>query len=239
MLFDPGGEKEGMAASTATEQATTRMSSERSNTMFQRIVVPLDVSERDPSWRTVVLLGWTGMRGAVSLAVALALPEVITNGTAFPERALVVFLTFCVILATLVVQGLSLPLLIRGLSLEDDGASEREEMKARLTAAQAALARLDTLASKDEVSQQLTQHLRRHYTARIRSITKHFKQTEDEPGPDHTLAYQQLQREALEAERDAVIGLRNRGEINDDVLRRIGRELDLEEQRLAGEVGKS
>jgi CPA1 family monovalent cation:H+ antiporter len=164
---------------------------------------------------------------------------VTANGTAFPERALVVYLTFCVILATLVVQGLSLPLLIRGLGLQDDGASEREEMKARLTAAQAALARLDTLAGEDAVSQQLAQHLRRHYTARIRSITTRSKQAEDEPGPDQATTYQRLQREALEAEREAVIGLRNRGEINDEVLRRIQRELDLEEQRLAGEAGKT
>jgi len=197
--------------------------------------------ERDPSpgWRTVVLLGWTGMRGAVSLAGALAVPEVTANATAFPERALLVFLTFCVILATLVVQGLSLPLLIRGLGLQDDGASAREETKARLTAAQAALARLDALAGEDEASQQLAQHLRRHYTARIRSITKRSKQAEDEPGPDQATTYQRLQREALEAEREAVIGLRNRGEINDEVLRRIQRELDMEEQRLAGEAGKA
>jgi len=197
--------------------------------------------ERDPypGWRTVVLIGWTGMRGVVSLAAALALPEVTAEGAAFPERAFVIYLTFGVILATLVVQGLSLPLLIRGLGLHDDGASERQEMQARLTAAQAALARLDELASQNEVSQQSAQHLRKHYEAQVRSITKRFKKAEDEPGEDHATTYQQLQREALQAERSAVIGLRNRGEINDEVLRRIERELDLEEQRLAGDVGKT
>jgi len=187
----------------------------------------------------VVLIGWTGMRGAVSLAAALALPEVTAQGGAFPERELVIYLTFGVILATLVVQGLSLPLLIRGLGLQDDGASEREETQARLNAAQAALARLDELASQNEVSQESAQHLRKHYEARVRSITKRFKQAADEPGEDHAMAYQQLQREALQAERSAVIGLRNRGEINDEILRRIERELDLEEQRLAGEAGKT
>jgi len=196
--------------------------------------------ERDPypGWRSVVLIGWTGMRGAVSLAAALALPEVTAEGAAFPERAFVIYLTFGVILATLVVQGLSLPLLIRGLGLHDDGASERQEMQARLTAAQAALARLDELASQNEVSQQSAQHLRKHYEAHVRSITKRFKKAEDEPGEDHATTYQQLQREALQAERSAVIGLRNQGEINDEVLRRIERELDLEEQRLAGDVGR-
>src|SRR5258708_4617356 len=154
------------------------------------------------------------------------------------QRALVVFLTFGVILSTLVVQGLSLPLLIRGLDLHDDGASKRQETQARLTAAQAALSRVDELASQDEVSQELAQHLRRHYEARVRSITKRFKKAEDEPDEDHAITYRQLQQEALQAERSTVIGLRNRGEINDEVLRRIERELDLEEQRLAGEVGK-
>ena len=197
--------------------------------------------ERDPypGWRSVLLIGWTGMRGAVSLAAALALPEVTAAGAAFPERAFVIYLTFGVILATLVVQGLSLPLLIRGLGLHDDGASQRQETQARLTAAQAALARLDELASQDEVSQVSAQHLRKHYEAQVRSITKRFKQAGDEPGEDHAMTYQRLQREALQAERSAVIGLRNQGEINDEVLRRIERELDLEEQRLAGNVGKT
>ena len=197
--------------------------------------------ERDPypGWRPVVLIGWTGMRGAVSLAAALALPEVTAKGAAFPERAFVIYLTFAVILATLVVQGLSLPLLIRRLGLHDDGASQRQETQARLTAAQAALARLDELASQDEVSQESAQHLRKHYEAQVRSITNRFKQAEDEAGSDHATTYQRLQREALQAERGAVIGLRNRGEINDEVLRRIERELDLEDQRLAGEAGKT
>ena len=197
--------------------------------------------ERDPfpGWRPVVLIGWTGMRGAVSLAAALALPVVTTEGAAFPERAFVIYLTFGVILATLVVQGLSLPLLIRGLGLHDDGASERQETQARLAAAQAALARLDELASQNEVSQESAQHLRKHYEAQVRSITKRFKQAANEPGEDHAMTYQRLQREALQAERSAVIGLRNQGEINDEVLRRIERELDLEDQRLAGDVGKT
>jgi Na+/H+ antiporter len=196
--------------------------------------------ERDPfpGWRPILLIGWTGMRGAVSLAAALALPGVTAVGAAFPERAFVIYLAFGVILATLVVQGLSLPLLIRGLGLHDDGASERQETQARLTAAQAALARLDELASQNEVSRESAQHLRKHYEAQVRNITKRFKKVANEPGEDHAITYQRLQREALQAERSVVIGLRNQGEINDEVLRRLERELDLEEQRLAGDVGK-
>ena len=198
------------------------------------------VRERDPypGWRSMVLMGWIGMRGAVSLAAALALPEVTAAGAAFPDRELVISLTFAVILATLVLQGLSLPLLIRRLGLHDEGVSERQEMQARLTAVQAALTRLDELASQDEVSRESAQHLRRHYEARVRSLTKRLKQAGDEPGDDHAMTYQRLQREAMLAERNAVIGLRNRGEINDETLRRIEQELDFEEEREAAEGGR-
>src|SRR5207245_4700176 len=109
------------------------------------------IRERDPypSWRHVAIVAWTGMRGVVSLAAALALPLTIQNASPFPGRDLLLFLTFVVILATLVVQGLSLPLLIRRLGIEDDGAAETEEREARLKANQAALARLDEIAESD------------------------------------------------------------------------------------------
>ena len=123
--------------------------------------------------------------------------------------------------------------------MRDDGASKRQETRARLIAAQAALARLDELASQDEALQESVQHLRKHYEARVYSLTKRYKQAAGEPGEDPEMTYQQLQRGALQAERSAVIGLRNQGEINDEVLHRIERELDLEEQRLAGEAGKT
>jgi len=165
--------------------------------------------------------------------------EVTAKGAAFPERALVIYLTFAVILATLVVQGLSLPLLIRGLGLHDDGAIKRQETRARLTAAQAALAHLDELASQNEALQESIQHLRKHYEARIHSLTKRYKQAAGVPGENPEMTYQQLQQGALQAERSAVIGLRNQGEINDEVLHRIERELDLEEQRLVGEASKT
>ncbi len=143
------------------------------------------------------------------------------KGAAFPERALVIYLTFAVILATLVVQGLSLPLLIRGLGLHDDGAIKLQETRARLTAAQAALARLDELASQNEALQESVQHLRKHYEARIHSLTKRYKQAAGVPGENPEMTYQQLQQGALQAEQSAVIGLRNQGEINDEVLHRI------------------
>lgn len=92
------------------------------------------------------------MRGVVSLAAALALPLVTDTGTSFPEHDLILFLTFCVILVTLVLQGLTLPILIRWLKVVGDGGTEREEMEGRLRAAEAAMARIEELAAQDDAS---------------------------------------------------------------------------------------
>jgi monovalent cation/hydrogen antiporter len=102
--------------------------------------------ERRIPARNRFLLGWIGMRGAVSLAAALSIPLTIDGGAPFPNRDLILFLTFAVIFVTLVVQGLSLPAVIRRLHISDDGASETEELKARLGATKAALAQIDELA---------------------------------------------------------------------------------------------
>src|SRR5882672_8564216 len=102
-----------------------------------------------PKWQHVTIVAWTGMRGVVSLAAALALPDKIQDNSPFPGRDLILFLTFVVILVTLVVQGLSLPPLIRWLGVKDDGSAEKEELEARLKANQAALVRLNEIAERD------------------------------------------------------------------------------------------
>src|SRR6185437_9992358 len=117
-----------------------------------------------PSWRHVTIVAWTGMRGVVSLAAAMAL----TND--FPNRDLILFLTFIVILATLVVQGLSLPFLIRWLGIEDDGSLEKEERTARLRANQAALAKLDEIAGRDSLKTDAVQRLRIEYEDHISQL---------------------------------------------------------------------
>src|SRR5438132_6740334 len=112
------------------------------------------------------LIAWSGMRGAVSLAAALAIPLSTNAGTAFPERDLIIFLTFCVILGTLVVQGLTLPAVIRGLRIEPDHLEDREDAKARIKAADAALARLDELEVEDWVREDTAERLRGLYRFR-------------------------------------------------------------------------
>ena len=123
-----------------------------------------------PSWRHVTIIGWTGMRGVVSLAAALAIPLRSKTANLFPDRDLILFLTFIVILATLVVQGLSLPLLIRWLGVKDDGSMEKEEREARLKANQAALARLNEIGEREPAKADALQRLRVEYEDHIRQV---------------------------------------------------------------------
>jgi Na+/H+ antiporter len=192
------------------------------------------IRERDPypPWQAPTIVGWAGLRGAVSLAAALALPLTTDAGDPFPERQLVIYLAFCVILATLVVQGLTLPLLIRVLGLEDDGIAAKEETKARIKAAEAALGRLEELAGEDWVRDDTADRMRGLYNFRRSRFAARFDDQDDGGLEERSQAYQRLRRELLDAERHAVVALRREGRINDEVMNRIQRDLDLEDARL-------
>src|SRR6266571_3761116 len=196
--------------------------------MFRKFLRP---RERPPSWRNVLIVAWTGMRGGVSLAAALALPLMIIGGAPFPDRDLVNFLTFCVILATLVGQGMSLDPLIRLLGLEPDSSLEREHAQAHLVAARAALSRLDELATEVWVPQDALTYLRSHYEKKLSTLTTPVDGAGNERSALHASIQQRLQQEVLRAERAAIIQLRDQGRIDDETLRLVERELDLEEQR--------
>jgi monovalent cation/hydrogen antiporter len=182
--------------------------------------------------RASILLGWSGMRGAVSLAAALALPLTVENGDRFPNRELIIFLTFGVILGTLVVQGLTFPGIVHLLGIEDEGHAEKEEAKARLHATEAALARLDELAGEDWVRDDTVERLRGSFGFRRERFRSRFDPESDGSVEDRSLAYQRLVREVLDAEREAVFELRRDHQIDDDVMRRVIRDLDLEDARL-------
>jgi monovalent cation/hydrogen antiporter len=166
------------------------------------------------------------MRGAVSLAAALALPPTT------PQRDLMVFITFAVIFATLVIQGLTLPKLIRVLHIERDDGEQREELRARLVATQAALARIDELGAEDWTRDDTIERMTGLYDYRRRRLKARAGKIEDDGYEDRSQAYQRLVREVLEAQRAAVVALRNDGTISNDVMHRIERELDLEDERL-------
>jgi monovalent cation/hydrogen antiporter len=185
-----------------------------------------------PSWSSKTILAWSGMRGAVSLAAALALPLTTQAGDHFPDRELIVFLTFGVILGTLVVEGLSLPMVIRALRPEDDGLEAREEAKARIHAADAAVARLDELVDEDWVRDETAERLRGLYDFRRNRFSSRLDPDGDGSLDERSADYQRLRRELLDAEREAVVDLRREGRIDDDVMRRVVRDLDLEDLRL-------
>ncbi len=185
-----------------------------------------------PPWQDVAVMGWTGMRGVDSLAAALAVPLVIQTGAPFPGRDVIFFLTFAVIFGTLVLQGLSLAPLIRWLGVRDDRAWEKEETRARLKANQAALARVIELTKNRPVAKSIALRLTTEYEDRILQLET---ETQDEAAAEHGLFsedFARLSQEAINTERQTILQLRNRREINDDALRRIQRDIDLAETRL-------
>lgn len=200
--------------------------------VFVVLHVPKLLTRRMSNWRAGVFLSWAGMRGAVSLAAALALPLETDAGTPFPGRALILFLTFSVIVVTLVGQGLTLPYLVGRLGLEDDGVEDREDARARIKAAEAALARLEELVSEDWVRADTAERVRGAY--RFRTSRFRARLDEDDDGAIETRSqdYQRLRRELLDAERSALVHLRRSGTISNDVWLRVGRDLDLEDERL-------
>ena len=183
-------------------------------------------------WKAASVLAWSGMRGAVSLAAALALPLTTDAGAPFPDRQLIIFLTFAVILGTLVLQGLSLPFVVRALGLEEDPLPQKEEAKARIHAAEAALARLDELVDEDWVRADTAERVRGLLGFRRERFRSRFDPEADGAVEERSAAYQRLMHELLDVERRAVLDLRRSGRIDDAVTRRVIRDLDLEEARL-------
>jgi monovalent cation/hydrogen antiporter len=198
-----------------------------------RIVwVPIFSLRHKKPFNHTFLLSWAGMRGAVSLAAALAIPLTTQAGEPFPERNLIIFLTFCVILGTLVVQGLSLPAVIKATHIEPDTIEDEEDAQARIRAAEAAIARLDELLGEDWVRPDTAERMRGLYGFRINRFSSRFDDGADGSVEEQSQSYQRLRRELLDAERAAVNELGRSGVISGDVMLRVRRDLDLEDARL-------
>jgi monovalent cation/hydrogen antiporter len=182
---------------------------------------------RRTTWQMRAVGGWAGMRGSVSLAAALALdPD-------FPMRDLILLITFAVIFATLVLQGLTLPALIQSLGIHDDGADATEELLGRRRAVDAALARLDELAAEEWTYDETAERMRKLYEYRSRRFAARAGEIEDGDGIEHrSFKYQRMVRSVLAAQRAELVRLRNAGDISNEVMHRLERELDLEEERL-------
>jgi Na+/H+ antiporter len=228
-----------------------------------------------PPWQHVFFEGWAGLRGAVSLVLALSIPFLSASGAPFPGRELVIFLTFVVILVTLVGQGLTLRPLIHKLGLKPDNEAAHEETRARLETARAALARINQLAPGTKPDGTVSEvkpteggpaelemrsvadrlydryvHLVHRYSNEARRLCSDAscesalsgERDADEDGEEieaelderRAATYQRLRLEAIEAERNELIRLRDAGEISDGVLRVVERDLDLEQSLLTG-----
>ena len=198
-----------------------------------------------PPWQEVTIVAYAGMRGAVSLAIALSLPFTTESGTRFPGvtvlepfpgRDLIIFLTFCVILVTLVLQGFSLPFIVHRLGMGFDEEEEHEEIEARLRTTQAALKKIEELKGKEWVHENAAERMRELYEYRRERFSARYADQHEggkEDGyEERSAAYQRFRREVLGEERAALLRLRSEGSISDKVLRRVERDLDLEEARL-------
>jgi CPA1 family monovalent cation:H+ antiporter len=185
-----------------------------------------------PSWRVVTALGYTGMRGIVSLAAALSLPIVIPSGEVFPFRDLLIFLTYTVILTTLLLPSLTLPTLLRWLKIKATDEAYREEMTARLASATAVLRAYNDLSKNPRYLEhhlkQVEQRYRKHITTYQSNLTDQpFSELFDE---DQKL--RMLMKEIIQIERKALVDLRVKAAIHDEVFHMLSREIDLEEFRL-------
>jgi Na+/H+ antiporter len=194
----------------------------------------LHQTDAPPRAANIFILGWTGMRGVLALAAAISLPTVLENGDPFPQRNVIIFLTFCVIFATLVGQGLTLPVLIRKLGLASVSARSMEEQEARLAILNTALGYLEKLSQEAKTEHtHIYDDLTRHYRARATLLQGGGEKKKKHQAELALARYERnLTGELHALERATAVSLRNEDKINDELLRIIERELDLDEARL-------
>jgi CPA1 family monovalent cation:H+ antiporter len=188
------------------------------------------VPSLDRRERTVV--AWSGMRGAVSLAAALAVPFATAAGSPFPQRELILFLTLAVIGVTLLLQGLTMPLVVRGLGVEENRSSARGKAMARFRTVQAALDRVSDMSFERDAPQPALERAREMYATRAQQLSGTCREGVPDSADSDVAAWTDLRRHLLGVERAALIELRNEGRVGLGVMREVERDLDLEEARL-------
>ncbi|MCM2411815.1 Na+/H+ antiporter [Streptomyces sp. RKAG290] len=193
------------------------------------------IREREPEtdWTAPLIVGWAGMRGVVSLAIAFSIPMLTSDGEDFPARNLVLFLTFTTVIGTLVIQGLTLPLLVRVLRLpgRDRQAETLAEAQAQSEASTAAEARLEDLLTdeRNSLPQPLTDRLRTVLERRRNAVWERLGASNPVTGESADDTYRRLAGEMIEAEREVFVRLRDERSIDDEMMRTLLRRLDLEE----------
>ncbi|MFE1584826.1 Na+/H+ antiporter [Streptomyces sp. NPDC058737] len=202
-------------------------------TFLPRLSARVRAREGDLSWKGPFVIGWAGMRGVVSLAIAFSIPMTVHGGEPFPERNLILFLTFTTVIGTLVVQGVSLPPLIRLLKFpaRDVQAETLAEANAQAQASRVAEQRLDDLLAdeRNALPAPLADRLRTVLERRRNAVWERLGQVNPVTGETVDDTYRRLSREMISAEREVFVRLRDGRYIDDEMLRTLLRRLDLEE----------
>jgi CPA1 family monovalent cation:H+ antiporter len=201
-----------------------------------RLLSPrLRIRDPYPPWQNIAILAWAGARGGVSLATALAVPLTVSNGAPFPQRDLILFITFGIIFSTLVLQGLSLPPVIRWLRFASDDSLEQEERYARQTAIRAAHRRLDAFADEGALPGELIEEIRHAYRKRMAHLSTDNDDEEQARLAQRYLHYVEVKQILIDVECEVIVRLRDDGTIGDEALHRVQRDLDMDEIRLRPE----
>lgn len=190
--------------------------------------------EARPSWQGVFVVGWSGMRGLVSIAAALAVPLTLPGGEAFPNRNLILFITFIVILMTLVFQGLSLPLVTKWLKIkgQNDGGLQEQEIRLRL--ANAVLAFLEANYTDETAENETFARVKNRYERMVEHVSQRLAEDESaDSAPAFMVSYRKMLREIVAVRRAEILRLRGEKTFPDELLREKEHELDLEEARLS------
>ena len=199
--------------------------------IFSTVFLPQRLGGRPDAFACSLVLSWAGMRGVVSLAAALALPLTVADGAPFPAREALVFVTLTVIVLTLVGQGLTLPSLIRTLGLGKDAGAREEEALARQKLLEAATRRIDELYPVWPGHHPLLDQLRETYRHRSEHVERQRDPSGD-GGDRELIEHREIRRTVIDSEREALLRLRAQGEVDEETLRDLERELDLEERRM-------
>jgi CPA1 family monovalent cation:H+ antiporter len=196
---------------------------------------PQQSPDQTNTWKNVLIMAWSGSRGVVSLATALAMPLVLSNGNIFPQRSLILFLAFVVILVTLVIQGLSLPLLIKLLNVKSDEVRTDEETKLRLLIATNVIDFIDNDLA-DTLNKEVKIQIKSRYIEVVNYLSKEpEKKTKGEVKNRKNAISSQLhqaQSKINNLQRDLLIGFHKDASYNQSTIRQLERELDHEEQEL-------
>ena len=198
----------------------------------RRFFPPITPDEPAPSWGTVTAVSWIGMRGIVSLAAALSIPLSLPSGANFPFRHLLVFLTYVVILTTLLIPATTLPGLMRRLGIKDGGETRRDESLARLALFRAVLRELDSLKDSAPFSEELLENTALLFKRRVRALQDNLESGNFSPLLNEERSIRQLTQRLLNVARNELEGMRRQATIHDAVFFQLARELDIEETRL-------